>query len=148
MKSETLYGRVVDALARVDPSGHLLGRAIASPRYREAARRLAHSTSTIVEAYGQLLDRGLIESRPQSGYYVRRDVRAVPGDARYLAPSSQSGRRYLSAPSRWRLVHAMSDPRVVAFGSAVPHSRARCTTRDAALGGRRGAVFRNASPRL
>jgi DNA-binding transcriptional regulator YhcF (GntR family) len=41
------------------------------PSVREAARRHALSPSTVVAAYDQLQAQGLVEARPQRGYFVR-----------------------------------------------------------------------------
>src|SRR5512138_1074928 len=40
------------------------------PSVRELSRQLRVSVNTVVEAYAQLENRGVIEARPQSGYYV------------------------------------------------------------------------------
>ncbi len=120
MAQTTLYGRVADALTREIGAG-LYGAGDRLPSVREAARRLAVSTSTVLEAYGQLLDRGLIESRPQSGFYVRRASRAPE------APTMSRPRVAPTAVSvgeiAMEVVHATSDPALVAFGSALPDLR-------------------------
>jgi len=41
------------------------------PSVREAARQRSLSLNTVLAAYRQLESRGLVEARPQSGYYVR-----------------------------------------------------------------------------
>ena len=41
------------------------------PSVRNTSRQKALSTTTVRLAYQTLEDRGLIEARPQSGYYVR-----------------------------------------------------------------------------
>lgn len=41
------------------------------PSVREASRQRGLSISTVLQAYHVLEDRGVIEARPQSGYYVR-----------------------------------------------------------------------------
>ncbi len=53
------------------------------PSVRRLAEERRLSVSTVVQALRQLEDRGLLEARPQSGYFVRRAaaVRALP-DAR------------------------------------------------------------------
>ena len=119
-QSLTLYARVADRLAREIREG-LYAPGDRLPSVREAARRLSMSTSTVVEAYGQLLDRGLIESRPQSGYYVR-SVAPAPD-----APAMSRPRVAPTAVSvgeiAMEVVHASSDPKLVAFGSALPDLR-------------------------
>jgi DNA-binding transcriptional MocR family regulator len=113
----TLYARLADRLAGEIREG-LYAPGDRLPSVREAARRLAMSTSTVLEAYGQLLDRGLIESRPQSGFYVRPAERPpeTPAMSRpRVAPTAVS-----VGEIAMEVVHAASDPKLVAFGSALP----------------------------
>jgi DNA-binding transcriptional MocR family regulator len=56
------------------------------PSVREGARRHAVSPSTVVAAYDQLLARGLVESRPQRGFFVREG--AVPARGAALPPAA------------------------------------------------------------
>jgi DNA-binding transcriptional MocR family regulator len=113
----TLYARLADRLAR-DIRGGLYAPGDRLPSVRESARRLDMSTSTVLEAYARLLDRGLIESRPQSGFYVRAPERApeTPAMSRpRVAPTAVS-----VGEIAMEVVHAASDPKLVAFGSALP----------------------------
>ncbi|MCE7873542.1 GntR family transcriptional regulator, partial [bacterium CPR1] len=41
------------------------------PSVRVLSKQMEVSVTTVLEAYRMLEDRGLIEARPQSGYYVR-----------------------------------------------------------------------------
>ncbi|WP_020409914.1 PLP-dependent aminotransferase family protein [Hahella ganghwensis] len=57
------------------------------PSVRELSRRQAVSISTVTTAYGLLEERGWVESRPKSGYYVRRrheESLAVPRQIRTM----------------------------------------------------------------
>ncbi len=113
----TLYARLADRLASEIREG-LYSPGDRLPSVREAARRLALSTSTVLEAYGQLLDRGLVESRPQSGFYVRAAERTpdTPAMSRpRVAPTAVA-----VGEIAMEVVHAASDPKLVAFGSALP----------------------------
>jgi DNA-binding transcriptional MocR family regulator len=113
----TLYARLADRLAR-EIKGGLYAPGDRLPSVREAARRLTMSTSTVLEAYGQLLDRGLVESRPQSGFYVRAPERVPDPPAMSrprVAPTAVS-----VGEIAMEVVHASSDPKLVAFGSALP----------------------------
>jgi DNA-binding transcriptional MocR family regulator len=116
----TLYAQFADTLAREIREG-VYGPGDRLPSVREAAGRLSMSTSTVLEAYGQLLDRGLIESRPQSGFYVRVTARApnAPTMSRpRVAPTAVS-----VGEIAMEVVHATSDPALVAFGTALPDLR-------------------------
>ena len=69
-KSDTLYYQLAEELAQAIASGLLRqGDKLPSIRKLSAERQL--SLSTIMEAYRELEDRGLVEARPQSGFYVR-----------------------------------------------------------------------------
>ncbi|HEY6873385.1 MAG TPA: PLP-dependent aminotransferase family protein [Geobacteraceae bacterium] len=48
------------------------------PSVRKLSRQMSVSTNTVIEAYGMLEDRRLIEARPQSGYYVCPRLPAIP----------------------------------------------------------------------
>lgn len=47
------------------------------PSVRQAGRRHQVSITTVIRAYALLESKGLIESRPQSGYFVRRKIAPV-----------------------------------------------------------------------
>jgi DNA-binding transcriptional MocR family regulator len=116
----TLYARVADRFARDIRTG-LYRPGDRLPSVRDASRRLAVSTSTMLEAYGQLLDRGLVESRPQSGFYVRRTVRVPdppPISRPRVAPTAVS-----VGEIAMEVIHATSDPALAAFGTALPDMR-------------------------
>jgi len=88
------------------------------PSVRELARRLGISTATVQQSYGLLLDQRVIESRPRSGTFVRAAPRAP------AAPAMSKPRPAPTAVSvadvAFEVVHAASDPALVAFGSATP----------------------------
>ncbi|MCS6808719.1 MAG: PLP-dependent aminotransferase family protein [Candidatus Kapabacteria bacterium] len=48
------------------------------PSVRKLSRQKGISISTVLQAYMHLEDMGLIEARPQSGYYVRQQLRYLP----------------------------------------------------------------------
>ncbi|WP_034640005.1 aminotransferase-like domain-containing protein [Chitinilyticum aquatile] len=69
-KTATLYFQLAEDLAQAIASGTLQpGEKLPSIRRLSAQRQV--SLSTVMEAYRELEDRGLIEARPQSGFYVR-----------------------------------------------------------------------------
>ena len=66
---ETRYNRLADRLAEAIAHGTLLpGSRL--PSVRHSAETHQVSINTVVAAYRRLEDRGLIEARPQSGFYV------------------------------------------------------------------------------
>lgn len=75
---DQLAGRYAERIAQ-----QLLAPGARLPSVRECARRHAVSPSTVVAAYDQLTAQGLIEARPQRGFFVRlprspRQAAAVP----------------------------------------------------------------------
>ena len=69
-KASTLYGEVADKITHLIATGALRpGEKI--PSVRRLSQQLKVSVSTVLQAYRLLEDRGQIEARPQSGYYVR-----------------------------------------------------------------------------
>ena len=65
-----LYERLADDLAHLVATGALkIGDRL--PSVRSLSRQRGVSVSTVLQAYLQLENRGLVETRPQSGHYVR-----------------------------------------------------------------------------
>ncbi len=83
-----LYERLASDLSGIIVAGNLRpGERLPSVRRLARERRL--SVSTVLQALRQLEDRGLVEARPQSGYFVRHasarlaqpNVRSTPDEA-------------------------------------------------------------------
>ncbi len=73
----TLYRSVADHIESLIDEGTLApGSRI--PSLRRLSKQLSVSLSTVGEAYRLLEDRGVIETRPQSGHYVRLVERSIP----------------------------------------------------------------------
>src|SRR4051812_13549573 len=73
----TLYASVADRVAGLIDKGTLRpGQKV--PSVRKLSVQLGVSISTVLQAYRLLEDRGRIEARPQSGYYVRAAVALPP----------------------------------------------------------------------
>jgi DNA-binding transcriptional MocR family regulator len=111
-----LYEKVADQIARQIDNGTLLpGDRI--PSVRRLNSRLGVSMSTVLQSYMLLEDKGLIEARPQSGYYVRLQKRDLPPEPKMSHPpaaASDVGVAELAAE-----VHeAIMDPAVVPLGTA------------------------------
>ena len=89
MEHEPLrYERLADDLSSIIAGGNLRpGDRLPSVRRLSRERRL--SVSTVLQALHQLEDRGLVEARPQSGYFVRHapapheqpNLRSTPDEA-------------------------------------------------------------------
>jgi DNA-binding transcriptional MocR family regulator len=90
-----------------------------APSLREISKQKRISLSTALQAYRVLEARGVLEARPQSGYYV------APRGAVSLAPptiSNPPARPTSVAVSAvvGRLLEHASDPRLIPLGCAIP----------------------------
>lgn len=72
----TRYLQLADQLAEAIACG-TLPAGTRLPSVRDSARAQRASINTVVAAYRTLEDRGLIEARPQSGFYVRSQLPAL-----------------------------------------------------------------------
>jgi len=85
--SGVLYTAVAASVEAMIADGTLApGARIPSVRRMSVQARV--SVSTVLQAYGLLEDRGVIEARPQSGYYVRADARLADEPAMTAPPRS------------------------------------------------------------
>ena len=104
---------------------HLIDQGTLRPGHRlPSVRRMALqrdvSISTVLQAYTLLENRGLVEARPQSGYYVRARLPSAapePRMAKPMAKASHVGVNDLTA----EVLTLASDPTYVPFGAACPH---------------------------
>lgn len=81
-----LYEQVAEDIARLIEKGtYRPGERV--PSVRKLNTKLGVSMSTVLQAYLVLEDRGLIEARPQSGYYVRLHARELPPEPRISKPT-------------------------------------------------------------
>ena len=115
LETTPLYHQLADQIHELIRAGTLrAGDRVPSVRRLSDQQRV--SVSTVLQAYQRLEDIGVIEARPQSGYYVRR-----PAATMQEPEPSKPPRRALivevNALADAVLAHA-ADPNVVAFGSA------------------------------
>lgn len=91
------------------------------PSVRRLAQEKRLSVSTVVQALRQLEERGCVEARPQSGYFVRQHVlaRASPLEA----PSAQGLARPVNVDISSRLMGILAlnhRPDLIPLGAALP----------------------------
>jgi DNA-binding transcriptional MocR family regulator len=112
-----LYHQLADQIHELIRAGTLrAGDRVPSVRRLSNQQRV--SVSTVLQAYQRLEDIGVIEARPQSGYYVRRPAAAVREPE-----SSRPPKRALNVDVNdlaEAVLASAADPNVVAFGSACP----------------------------
>lgn len=90
------------------------------PSVRALSRQLKVSINTVMEAYGLLEDRHLIEARPQSGYYVlarRGNIPAEPAMSTVRSKPTQVSIKELSN----MIMRDMRDTSLVPLGAAIPN---------------------------
>ena len=114
---DTLYETVAGRVQNLIEDGTLRpGDRI--PSVRHLHRQWAVSVSTVLEAYRLLEDRGLVEARPRSGYFVRAHPRALLDEPTTTDPPRRPRRVRTNVVMR---MHAeVADPSVVRLGAAAP----------------------------
>jgi DNA-binding transcriptional regulator YhcF (GntR family) len=118
LNSSALYLQVAGKIELLIRSGTLRpgGRV---PSVRRACAQHGVSLTTIVQAYLELENRGLIEARPRSGFFVRpqlRDQTLEPVTSRVKNSAAHVGVGSLQS----RIFDAAGMPEVVPFGAAYP----------------------------
>lgn len=116
-EDKTLYEQVADRIRGLIAEGTLkIGDRL--PSVRKLHEQLSVSISTVLEAYRLLEDQGLIEARPQSGYFVKRVSLARPDEPK---PSFLPKPTFpMDVSLAFRISNAMKDPKKVKLGAAVP----------------------------
>jgi DNA-binding transcriptional MocR family regulator len=113
-----LYERVADDLERLVDRGALkAGERL--PSVRRLSKRERVSVSTVLQAYALLESRGVVETRPQSGHYVRRsrlEQLPEPRAPRVSATATRVSVQHLVA----EVYRAARDPDIVPLGAATP----------------------------
>jgi len=90
-----------------------------APSLRRLSRDRRASLSTALKAYQLLEDRGILEARPRSGYYVaRRSIASLDTPALSRPPGMPTS--VAISATVLNLVEYASDPRLAPLGCAVP----------------------------
>jgi DNA-binding transcriptional MocR family regulator len=112
------------------------------PSVRRLSSQHDVSVSSVLQAYLVLENRGLIEARPQSGYYVRPRLLAgtVEPAVTRSSPPAEPGRANLFMT---RLMRHTEEPGLIQFGSGNPHPSVLPVKK---LNRMLGAVARRVSP--
>src|SRR5882672_3073618 len=92
-----------------------------APSLREITKQRGVSLSTALQAYRALEDRGILQARPQSGFYV---AKGAPVLLETPAISKPSGRPTTVAVSGVipKLLEYAADPDLVPLGCAIPNA--------------------------
>lgn len=103
------------------------------PSVRQASARRKVSPATVFQAYYLLEARGLIRSRPRSGYYVAADALPLPPEPERASQPADGARPVDVSELVFEVLESAMAHDVVPLGSAFP---VRCCTRWTSSGGR------------
>lgn len=113
---EFLYEQVADSIRRLIDDGSLkAGDRV--PSVRRFSRQQRVSIATVLQAYMMLESRGLIEARPQSGYYVRSRRLELPPEPQITAPAKAASAVSIDDLVQ-RVYDAARDPSIIPLGAA------------------------------
>jgi DNA-binding transcriptional MocR family regulator len=90
------------------------------PSLRGLSAQLRVSINTVMEAYGLLEDRRLIEARPQSGYYVCARAPEIVGKPLKARPNIIPAKATISDLSQ-QVILSTQDPELLNLGCALPN---------------------------
>lgn len=92
------------------------------PSIRALSRQMRVSVNTVMESYGRLENLGLIEARPQSGYYVRSPLpEALIGPATKAALAGIVPNPVTIGDTALQVMAALANPALVPLGGGVPN---------------------------
>ncbi len=122
-----LYDQVADELAELVRQGTFRpGERL--PSVRQFSRQRKISITTVLQAYMRLEDQGLIESRPQSGYYVRSRLPHQLPEPEMSAPIQDP-----TLVSMQELVMMVlkdsTNPDLIQLGAAIPNTELMIPTK-------------------
>jgi len=113
-----LYDRVATRISGLIEQGTLRpGERV--PSVRKFSVQQAVSIATVTQAYRMLEDRGIIEARPQSGYYVRARRWTLPPEPEVYRPRPQVNKVRVR-DLVLQVVRSSFTPNIVRLGVALP----------------------------
>ncbi len=112
------YERFAEEIAELIRSG-LLAPGERVPSVRHASRTYGISPATVFQAYYQLEDRGLIQARARSGYFVREHAKR-PLPEPEISPRLSETTDVAVSELVFSVLASLRDPDTVPFGSAFP----------------------------
>ena len=112
------YEKFADEIAELIRTG-VLGPGEKVPSVRHASRTYRVSPSTVFQAYYLLEDRGLIQARARSGYFVREHAKRPLHEPQLTAHAAQTTEVGVSELV-FSVLASLKDPHTVPFGSAFP----------------------------
>ncbi|MDB6121334.1 MAG: GntR family transcriptional regulator [Pedosphaera sp.] len=89
------------------------------PSVRKLSLQQKVSVATVLQAYRELENKGLVEARPQSGYYVRPRFLPLPPEPEISKPACSST-KVTMGDLAVQVVQGQRDPSLIHLGAAVP----------------------------
>ncbi len=118
-KRYTLYEKVAEDISHLVNQGTFrVGDRI--PSVRKLSQQMNISITTVLEAYRLLEDRGLIECRPQSGYYVRPSFGNITSEPAISKPSAKPTKVNINELAMLVLKNTRN-PDLIQLGAAIPN---------------------------
>ena len=112
------YEQFADEVAQMIRSG-VLAAGEKAPSVRQASRIYGVSPATVFQAYYLLEDRGLLQARARSGYFVREHAKTQLSEPSIAAHRAESTEVDVSELV-FSVLGSLQDPTTVPFGSAFP----------------------------
>ena len=121
-KSTRLYEQIADHITRmIESRAYRPGERIPSVREMSTQKRV--SVTTVLQAYGLLESQGLIEARPQSGYYARsRFSSSVPVPETFSHQCECDPTKVSIHELTMMVMRDVFNPNLVPLGAATPNS--------------------------
>ena len=117
---ESLYKQLAFRISELIEHGTLRpGERV--PSVRRCSEQQSVSIATVMQAYRLLEDRGIIEARPQSGYYVRVQRWSPPPEPAMSTPVPRAVKVRVN-DLVMQVVKAGRDPNLVRLGATLPNS--------------------------
>ena len=114
-----LYEQVANDITGLIEAGTFRpGERIPSVRHMSAQRKV--SVTTILQAYSLLEDHGLIEARPQSGYYVRARLPIICPEPKISTPEPDPTKVSMRELTMM-VMKDLFNPKLVPLGAAIPN---------------------------
>ena len=114
-----LYEQVADNITElIDEGTFQPGERIPSVRKMSAQNKV--SVTTVLQAYSLLEDHGLIEARPQSGYYVRARRPTLCSQPEISTPELDPTKVSMRELTMM-IMKDQNDPKLVPLGAAAPN---------------------------
>jgi DNA-binding transcriptional MocR family regulator len=90
------------------------------PSVRRFSEELNVSISTVIQAYRRLENDGILEARPQSGYYVK-SLKQAPSTEPQMAQEPSVPAEVSNGELAVQLLNSVRDPNLIILGAAIPN---------------------------